>query len=102
LKFNPLYLLLVLFISFAGFSQTAKVKGVVLNNNDLALADVVVTVGNTQATTNANGFYIIEVTAEQTIVVSFTHVGYQAVKILLSGAISFVRKTSGTSYDLPF
>lgn len=81
MKFNYIYLILFLFTGITGFSQSAKVKGVILNAYDQAVSDVTVSAGNVSTTSNSNGFYMLDVMADQVIVISYSHVGYQTIKI---------------------
>lgn len=81
MKFNYIYLILLLLTGITGFSQSAKVKGVILNAYDQAVSDVTVSAGNVSTTSNSNGFYILDVKADQVIVISYMHVGYQTIKV---------------------
>jgi TonB-dependent Receptor Plug Domain len=58
-------LFLFLSLSCSVFSQTARVKGVILNENKKPLENVKVTCGSSETTTNKNGFYELIVPANQ-------------------------------------
>jgi len=71
------FLFTLLFITFSiiafAQNQTAKVAGVVLDENNKPVADVNVSYQTKSATTDANGFYQISVPANQKVVLVFTH-----------------------------
>jgi TonB-dependent Receptor Plug Domain len=58
-------LFLFLALSCAVFSQTARIKGVILDENKKPLENVKVTCGSLETTTNKNGFYELIVPANQ-------------------------------------
>ncbi|WP_162127373.1 TonB-dependent receptor [Flavobacterium phycosphaerae] len=70
--FFTLLFITVSVIAFAQ-NQTAKVAGVVLDENNKPVADVNVSYQTKSATTDANGFYQITVPANQKVVLVFTH-----------------------------
>lgn len=61
------------------FSQTATVKGVMLDNNNSPIDNVNIKAGGKGTQTNANGFYSIEIPANQDITIEFTHIGYKKI-----------------------
>lgn len=74
---KPLKLCTALFFLIFGLTaaaQTARIKGVILDENNIPVENVTVTAGDRSAFTNANGFYTINVPANQQITVSFTHI----------------------------
>jgi len=76
LKTNQILFTLLFFtISIIAFAQnqTAKVAGVVLDENNKPVADVNVSYQTKSVTTDANGFYEITVPANQKVVLVFTH-----------------------------
>lgn len=81
------YLFSLFFALFgiAAFSQTARIKGVILDENSQPVDAVTVTAGNVSTTTDATGFYVLEIPAKQKVTVLFTHVSLkritQAVKL---------------------
>lgn len=81
MNIKSIYTLAFLMCGWLGFSQTAKIKGLVLNQNNELVADVTVNVGDETTQTNENGFYELAVPAEQTIQIIFSHLGYQTVKV---------------------
>ncbi|HLV46793.1 MAG TPA: carboxypeptidase-like regulatory domain-containing protein [Flavobacterium sp.] len=64
-------------------AQTARVKGLAINEEDEVLSDVVVRVNQNSTATNENGFYQLNVPAEEEITVAFSHPYYQKVEIKL-------------------
>lgn len=77
--------MLTLFFSLFAQSQTARIKGVILDEYNNPIPEVNVTAGTVSTTTNTNGFYILQVPAGQTTEVVFTHTSFKkaSVKVLL-------------------
>ena len=71
-----LFTLLFFSISIIAFAQnqTAKVAGIVLDENNKPVENVNVNYQTKSATTNADGFYELVVPANQKIVLVFTHI----------------------------
>ncbi|HEX8562634.1 MAG TPA: TonB-dependent receptor [Flavobacterium sp.] len=65
--------LLLLFCLVAS-AQTARIKGVILDENNDPVEDVTVTVQDKSVFTNENGFYVLTVPARQKVTVTYTHV----------------------------
>lgn len=61
------------------YAQTAQIKGVVLAANDTPIENVAVQVKNKEVKTNANGFYVIEVAANEELTIHFYAEHYQPV-----------------------
>ncbi|HUH26174.1 MAG TPA: carboxypeptidase regulatory-like domain-containing protein [Flavobacterium sp.] len=61
------------------YAQTAQIKGVVLSAADKPLENASVQVNNKEVFTNINGFYFIEVEANQSLSIHFYAEGYQPV-----------------------
>ncbi|MBU2945845.1 TonB-dependent receptor [Zobellia uliginosa] len=73
----------ILFI-FLGFSlytsaQTATLTGIVLSNENKPLQEVNISTGTTGTFSDANGFYSLQVTADEAITVTFSHLGLKDV-----------------------
>lgn len=66
-------------ISGVCFSQTAQIKGVVLNEQDEPVTNVTVKAQDKTVQTNANGFYLLEVIPGATVSIQFQAEGYQSV-----------------------
>ncbi|WKW46594.1 TonB-dependent receptor plug domain-containing protein [Myroides sp. JBRI-B21084] len=71
-------ILFTLFTAF-GFAQTAQIKGVVLNDFDVPVKDVLVKVQNKQTVTNENGFYFLEVSPANNVSIQFQAENYMPV-----------------------
>lgn len=72
IKFN--LLLLILFTGLLTYSQTARIQGIVLGEDNLPLENVNVKYRNGFTVTNKNGYYILNVPANQKIVMTFSNV----------------------------
>ncbi len=55
-------------------AQTARVKGVILDENNIPAENVTITYSGNQSFTDATGFYAITIPANQKVIVVFTHV----------------------------
>ncbi|HKK12947.1 MAG TPA: TonB-dependent receptor, partial [Flavobacteriaceae bacterium] len=74
------YLLLVLVVlPILGISQTATIKGVILDDSQLPVYDVNIKAGTTGTTSNENGFYELKVPANIDVTVEFTHLSHKRV-----------------------
>jgi hypothetical protein len=75
LKTNALQLsFLLFFIGLVSFAQTARVKGIILDENSQPVDEVNITAEGKNTKTNANGFYELTIPANQKVQVIFTHV----------------------------
>lgn len=66
--------LMLLLINLVSFAQTARVKGIILDSNNRPVDGVNISCGSFNANTNANGFYLLRVPANQKVLVVFTHI----------------------------
>jgi len=74
------YLLLVLLVlPIFGISQTATIKGVILDDSQQPVYDVSIKAGNSGTTTNENGFYELKIPANINVTVEFTHLSHKRV-----------------------
>lgn len=78
------YIFLLSAISTTAISQTAQIKGVVLNEQDLPVKNVLVQTQNKQVFTNENGFYFIGVTPSTNINIKFEAEHYQPITYIES------------------
>lgn len=63
------------------FSQTATLKGVILNENNKPIEGVNIKTNNGNGTqTNSNGFFTLNIAANTNVIVSFTHISYKKVE----------------------
>jgi len=65
---------LILLIGSVSFAQTARIKGIILDENKNPVEEVNVTAQNKSTKTNSNGFYELTIPANQKIQITFTHV----------------------------
>ena len=68
------------FIAFAQ-NQTAKVAGIVLDENNKPIEGVTISYQTKSATTNENGFYELTVPANQKIILVFTHKALKSITV---------------------
>lgn len=73
MKTKNLATVLFFFISIAAFAQTARIKGVILDENNQPVEDADISYKNKSTTSNKNGFYILTVPANQKITIIFSH-----------------------------
>ena len=64
---------------FAIRAQTATVTGIILDENQSPLADVHVTSDQYGAFSDETGFYLLQVTSDKEISITFTHLGHKNV-----------------------
>lgn len=69
----------MLFMVTLSFSQTAVVSGYVLDENKRPLPNVNIVTDDTGTTTNENGFYLLQLTADSAITLTFSHIGHKDV-----------------------
>lgn len=85
LKTRTLALLLLLF-SITGIvcAQKATVKGVILDEENVPIPGVNITFGTEGALSDLDGFYFIEIPANESVTLNFSHVSHQAVILTLT------------------
>jgi hypothetical protein len=66
--------LLLFFISLNAFAQTARVQGVILDENNKPVPNVNVKYSKGSTTTNENGYYILNIPANLKITLVFSHI----------------------------
>ena len=59
------------------FSQTATVKGIILDESNQPIVGVNIKAGSDGTQTNENGFYLLKIPANQDIIIEFTHVTHK-------------------------
>ncbi|MCF7569343.1 carboxypeptidase-like regulatory domain-containing protein [Sabulilitoribacter arenilitoris] len=79
-KFSFTVILFLLNITL-GYSQTATIKGVILNNENTPISKVNIKAGNIGTETNENGFYTLNIPANQNITIKFSHLVYKKISI---------------------
>ncbi len=65
------------------FSQTARLKGVILDENNNPVEKVNITAGTTKTLTNSAGFYSLNVPANVKVTVTFSHLGFKTTTLVL-------------------
>ncbi|KGO93954.1 TonB-dependent receptor [Flavobacterium enshiense DK69] len=71
---------MILFIFITGFvshAQTARVKGVLLDESNMPIEDATVKVGDITTKSNENGFFQIKIPANVKVIIEITHVSYK-------------------------
>jgi len=71
------------FISFVTLAQTARVKGIILDENNQPVENVNVTFQDRNAQSNANGFYILTIPSNVKSNLKFSHLSLKAAVITL-------------------
>lgn len=77
-------LFVLLFISTALFSQKAVVKGVILNEENQPVVGASVSYENEGTLSDFNGYYLIEIPANQDVTLTFSHVSHKKVQLSLN------------------
>ena len=79
------HLLLFLFICCSVgniFGQTARIKGVILDENKLPVRDVTISTSNNTTIYDITGFYVLEVPANQKVTIVFSHVSFKKITLI--------------------
>ncbi len=74
---NSIVFLVFSLFSVAAFSQKARVKGVILDEFKNPIENVTVKADSKVTVTNENGFYIIEIPANQKVAIVFSHQSFK-------------------------
>ncbi len=72
------YILFFLLVGFCSYAQNARIKGVILDENSNPIEDVNITNSKNTTYSNANGFYQLNVPANQKVTVVFSHVSMKS------------------------
>ena len=78
-----LSILLFFGIGFSALAQNAKLRGVVLDENKKAVANVSITSSSVQTQSNSNGFYELTIPANKKATIVFTHIALKTSAIVL-------------------
>ncbi|WP_227871640.1 carboxypeptidase-like regulatory domain-containing protein [Flavobacterium kingsejongi] len=79
-----IFSVLFLVVSTTAFAQKARVKGVILDENNKPVAGVSVAFGAASSISNENGFYLLIVPANKEESLVFSHTGYKNSALLLT------------------
>ncbi len=71
------FLLIFCFLAQLNVAQTARIKGVILDEFNSPIENVSVKIGETGTVTNANGFYSLEIPANKDVTIVFSHVTFK-------------------------
>lgn len=77
---KQLLILLILFPLF-GFSQSATIKGIILDDSQMPIANVSIKSGDNGTTSNENGFYELKIPFDTDVTVEFTHISHKRVVV---------------------
>jgi hypothetical protein len=77
-------IIFVFLFTCIGFAQSAQVKGVILDKKNLPLDNVNVSCLGIRTQSNINGFYQMQVPANQKVAVIFTHVSLKKITVFLT------------------
>ncbi|MFT6731115.1 MAG: hypothetical protein ACJA1H_002447, partial [Glaciecola sp.] len=80
MKLHITLLIAYLGFSFFGNSQTATIRGVILNDAKTPISGVNIKAGSDGTTTNENGFFMLKIPANKEITIVFTHLGHKRVE----------------------
>lgn len=68
-----------LFVSFISYTQTATIRGIILDANNIPIENVNISAESLGTSSNKNGFYILKIPANKDVLVVFSHLGHQNV-----------------------
>ena len=74
---NTLLVLLFFILGVTVFAQNARIKGVILDENNQPISDVKISSDYETTTSNENGFYVLSLPANQKVTVVFLHSVYK-------------------------
>ena len=80
-RFGLLLFLVFLCIASSAFGQTATVTGIILDEQNRPLQNVNVKEGARGTISDATGFYLLEVRADEAVTITFTHIGHQRIEL---------------------
>jgi len=72
-------LLFIICFPILGLSQSATIKGVILDENQVPVSDVNIKAETIGTTSNENGFYELKISANKEVTVEFTHISHKKV-----------------------
>lgn len=78
------FILLFILIPMLSFAQIARIKGVILDENKQPVNDVTVKCKEKGTVSNANGFYQLQIPANEKVTVVFSHVTLKSVTLTLT------------------
>ena len=88
---KSVFILLLLCLSYQLKAQTATITGVILDENNFPLPEVNITADSFGTFSDENGFYLLQLVAEQENKVTFSHLGHK--DVVLEGLILNTNET---------
>ncbi len=76
-------LIIFYLLNNASFSQTARLKGIVFDENNKPVEKVNITDGKSKTITNENGFYSLNIDANKKVSIVFTHISLKKIVSVL-------------------
>ncbi|MEO1009992.1 MAG: carboxypeptidase-like regulatory domain-containing protein [Bacteroidota bacterium] len=76
-----IFLFLALGLSVFTYAQTASITGIVLDSQNVPLPNVNVSANGSGTFTDTNGFYQLQVTADEAITLTFSHLGHKDIVV---------------------
>lgn len=76
-------IILFLLINTSIFAQTARIKGVILDEKNEPVENVQISDGKNSTQTNSNGFYSLIIASNQKVTVSFAHISFAKKRITI-------------------
>src|SRR5690606_11697961 len=71
--------LIVASVTQISYSQTATIKGIILDEKNLPIENVNIKAGFIGTQTNENGFFSVKIPSNQNIEIEFTHISYKKI-----------------------
>ena len=68
---------LLSFINNSIFAQTATIKGVILDENNIPVSGANITYGTSGTLSDFNGFYLLEIPAGEKVTITFSHITFK-------------------------
>lgn len=81
MNYRNLFLCITLLGPLCFFAQTATITGVVLDEDNNVLSQVNITTENNGASTDENGFYVLQIVADTETTITFSHLGHENVTL---------------------
>ncbi len=78
---SSLFLFLFILIPLISLTQTATLKGIILEENNVPISNVSITFGTEGTTTNTNGFYFIKIPSNQDVTIEFSHLSLKKITV---------------------
>ena len=65
-------------------AQSATVRGIILDDTNLPIEGVNIKAGTDGTTSNANGFYVLKIPANQDVTIVFSHISFKQVTLTIN------------------